>query len=219
MITAHGGAMDTGRNSYKYFRTISQYKVEAIEVNVWKMWGKLCIAHILPPLLPMKAISLEFVFEYCKKWNKIVNLDLRCKGIAADIVALAKKMGVTQYIRFSGKMSVEDVQQIDIGEIFVNTSFYPTLGTPSVGNLQQIKDYLDSLNNSCIKGINMPYKFASSELVEEANKIGLNLSIYICDEKSLLERLLSHNIYNITTNNVEVALALRESIKNNGESL
>ncbi len=217
MITAHGGALDTGRNSYKYFRTISNYKVEAIEVNVWRMWGKLCIAHILPPILPQRAISLEFVFEYCKKWNKIVNLDLRVKNIACDIVALAKKMGVENYIRFSGRLSPEDVKAIDIGEIFVNTTFYPTLGTPTVQNLPEIKAYLDSLGNSRVKGINMPYRFASTELVEKANEIGLALSIYICDEKALLERLLAHDIYNITTNKVDVALALRESIKNNGE--
>ncbi|MFI3229208.1 MAG: hypothetical protein R3Y23_03495 [Bacillota bacterium] len=213
MITAHGGALDTGRNSYKYFRTISNYKVEAIEVNVWKMWGKLCIAHNLPPIIPQKFISLEYVFGFCKTTNKMVNLDLKCKNIAKDIVALAKKMNVEQYIKFSGKLSAQDINNIDVGEIFVNTQFYPTLGTPSVSNLKAIKDYLDTFNNPCLKGINIPYRYASTELIEMANSIGLNLSVYICDEKLLLERLIPLDVYNITTNNVGVALALRESIK------
>ncbi len=213
MITAHGGALDTGRNSYKYFRTISNYKVEAIEVNVWKVWGRLCISHNLPSIIYNRAIKLEYVFEFCKKNNKMVNLDLKCKNIAKDIVALAKRMNAEQYIKFSGMLSQQDVKDIDAGEIFVNTAFYAKLGTPSVENLQQIKDYLDSFNNACVKGINFPYRYASTELIEKAKEIGLNLSIYICDEKALLERLMPLDVYNITTNNVAVALALRESIK------
>ena len=34
MITAHGGALNTGRNSYKYFKAMENLSMEAVEVDI-----------------------------------------------------------------------------------------------------------------------------------------------------------------------------------------
>ena len=42
MITAHGGALGTGRNTYKYFEEMTKHpEIEAIEVDIRRAGGKL----------------------------------------------------------------------------------------------------------------------------------------------------------------------------------
>ena len=41
MITAHGGALNTGRNTYKYFKAMESLEMEAIEVDIRLKKGEL----------------------------------------------------------------------------------------------------------------------------------------------------------------------------------
>jgi len=36
MITAHGGALGTGRNTKAFFKNIDKYNADAIEVDIWR---------------------------------------------------------------------------------------------------------------------------------------------------------------------------------------
>lgn len=213
MITGHGGALKTGRNTYKYFSTIAKYKVDAIEVDVMKRGDTLFLGHILPPLFLKNAIKLDYVFNFCKEHNVKVNCDLKFSHIVKPVIELAKKMGATDYLIFTGNVMPSDVKDIDAGEVYVNNAFYTKKYPLTIDNLENIKKYLDSFGNKHIVGINIPYRYAGNEFILKAKEIGLPLSIYTCDEKALLERLIPFEVANITTNLVDIALGLRDAAK------
>lgn len=212
MITGHGGALNTGRNTFRYFNTISSYSVDAIEVDIWKLGKTLFLSHILPKLPLSRAIKLEFVFDFCKKYDVKVNCDVKFKGLVKPVVELAKKMGATRYLIFTGAVCPEEIADLTEGEAYVNTSFYNKKYPLTIENLPKIKEYLDSFHNSHIAGINIDYRYASNEFIAKAKEIGLPLSIYTVDDKRVLSRLIPQNVANITTNIPDVALELRKEV-------
>lgn len=213
IITAHGGAMATGRNTYRYFRKMTGYKIDAIEVDIMKRGKTLYLAHILPAIFVRGKIKLSYVFEYCRKHNVMVNCDVKSKGLVKPVLELAKTMGVEDLVYFTGAVCPKEVIFLTAGSAYVNQVFYKKKFSLSLDNLCGIKRYIDSFNNPRIKGINIPYIYASNELVCRAKEIGLGLSIYTVDDPAVLERLIPLAPDNITTNRIDVALALKKANK------
>ncbi|MDD3946542.1 MAG: glycerophosphodiester phosphodiesterase [Clostridia bacterium] len=217
IITAHGGSLGTGRNTYRYFGKMTGYKIDAIEVDIMKRGKILYLAHVVPALFARRAIPLSYVFEYCKKHNVMVNCDVKRKGLVKPVLELAKEMGAEQFIYFTGSVYHKEIDNLDGGIAYVNTSFYKRKFPLCLENLEKIKEYLDSFKNPRIKGINIPYRYASNEFVKKAKEIGLGLSIYTVDDAALLERLIPLCPDNITTNRIDLALALRGACDQNNE--
>lgn len=209
MITAHGGALATGKNTYRYFRKMSDYKIDSIEVDI-RSWNKvLHLAHTLPRPFLFRAIRLSYVFDYCKKHNVMVNCDVKRKGLVKPVLDLAKSMDAADYIYFTGSVAPKEIPNLDAGIVYVNNLFYDKKYSLSVENLPKIKEYLDSFNNPRIKGINIHYSYASNEFIKKAKEIGLGVSIYTVDDAAMLERLIALEPDNITTNRIDLALPLR----------
>ena len=205
MITAHGGALKTGRNTQKYFDTIEAYDVDAIEVDIYKRNNHLYISH-LPKLFYKKAITLEWVFEYIKTHNFRINCDVKWRGLVKPVLEIAKKIGVEEKIYFTGFVTREDLKDLDAGEAYLNAGFFKPQ-KPIVKDLDTIKKTLDSLNNQRVKGININYRYCSDEFLTAAKELNVPLSIFTVDNKADLLRFLSREeIANITTNIVDVAL-------------
>lgn len=212
LITAHGGAMGTGRNSHRYFNEIYKYDIDIIEVDVRKRGNRLYISH-LKALFSGRAIQLSFVFEYVVKHNLKVNCDLKDRGIIGEVIALAAKYNALPNLVFTGSIYRKDLPMITAGEVYVNTGYYFPL-TPNVNNLSKIKSILDSSNNKHIAGINIPYRYATDEFIIKAKELNVPLSIYTVDKPDVLRRILSHKVANVTTNIVSIAL---EIIKEQGK--
>lgn len=207
-ITAHGGALKTGRNTPKYFDTIKNYKVDIIEVDIYKCKDLLYISH-LPSLFPKRRLPLSFVFEFIEKYDFRVNCDVKTRGLVRPVLELAEKMGVSHRIIFTGAVKDVDMEFLTAGEAYLNASYFGEL-KPYPENIAKIKQCIDSLGNERIKGLNLGYKFCSEKMLEEADRVGLKLSIYTVDDQEVLKRLCSHaEIDNITTNIPDVALRLR----------
>lgn len=204
LITAHGGAMNTGRNTQLYFDTIHKYDIDVIEVDVRKRGDLLYIAH-LKALSAKKKIPLSYVFEYVIKHNLKVNCDLKDRGIIKDVIKLAKEKGAEKHLIYTGCLRKSDVSDITVGDAYVNRGFYNFI-TPNKESAQKIKDILDQCKNDNIKGININYRYATDEFIVKAQEIGLQLSIYTVDDKKELKRIMSHNPANVTTNIVDIAL-------------
>lgn len=210
MLTAHGGALGTGRNTRRYFDTIAAWPMEAIEVDIQKGRGKLYLAHILPKLSLKKAILMEDVFAFCLKYGKKVNCDTKQRGLAEEIVSLAESMGAADRIYFTGSFSADEVPALRSGAIaYVNTHFFRHIGT-SPEKLDEVKRYLDSFGNPGLKGVNVSYRIATDAFLQKANEVGLGVSVYTVDREDELIRVLRHRPDNVTTNRIDLALRLRE---------
>ncbi len=204
LLTAHGGALGTGRNSQKYFDVIRDFATDVIEVDIYKRGDLLYISH-LPKLCPKKAITLEFVFEYIKKYDFMVNCDVKWSGLVQSVLALAKQKGVEDKIIFTGSVKKKDLPHLTMGQVYLNVGFFGI--KPRIENLETIKGIIDTQNNQRIKGLNLNYRYCTEEMLAKAQSIGLELSVFTVDDTSELERLLKHKeLANITTNKIDYAL-------------
>jgi len=210
LITAHGGALKTGRNSRKYFDEIHKHAVDVIEVDVRTRGGLIYICHI-PALMPKKRISLEYVFEFIAQYDLKVNCDLKEKGIIGRVIALAQRKGVVDRLLFTGAVMPSDIPAITAGEVYVNNCFYRPY-SPIKDNLPKIKEILEACQNPHIKGINIGYHYATEEFIGEADRLGVALSIYTVDDAVELARIMGHGVANVTTNIVLDALRLKETL-------
>ena len=76
MITAHGGALGTGRNTRLYFDNIGVYCADAIEVDIYRKDGLLYLSHLPAPLSYRKKVTLKEAFELVKRTGHKSNCDL-----------------------------------------------------------------------------------------------------------------------------------------------
>lgn len=199
MITAHGGALGTGRNTYKYFEEMERHtEIEAVEVDIRRAGGKLWLGHVVVPFSKQKRIPMEFVFEFCKRNNKRVNCDVKLRGMVADVVKIAKDVGALQYVYFTGAVCKDDIPYLDGAEVYLNNSFYPF--RLSEENLPAIKEYVGSFGVPGIRGLNVNYKFCGERLREAVTAAGMGLSVFTVDDLSELEKIVNCGYDNVTTN-------------------
>lgn len=203
IITAHGGANKTGRNTWKYLNNIDSYECDAIEVDVYRFMSKLIISH-LPPILPfIKRITLEQVFNIVAEKNIMINCDLKTNGLKEEIVELAEKMGVLDKIYFTGYCSMKDNMKAKGGKIWFNNGVCGLVA--KVENISKIVEKIKSFNNPCFAGLNINKRYATDEFLAESKKQGLQISVYTVDKESELARIVPYDVYNITTNVPNIA--------------
>lgn len=202
MITAHGGALGTGRNSKIYFENISTFKADAIEVDVHRRRGLLYLSHLPAFFSYRKKITLAQAFAFAKKNNVKINCDLKGKGLVSDVIKLAKEMGVTDLLIFTGSVRLTDSDVLTEGEAWVNR----IKGLPyKAKNVEKIKKALDDTKNPHFAGLNVNKMYATDAFLAECARCGVKLSIFTVDSYRELKRLVPLRPANITTNYPVVA--------------
>lgn len=196
MITAHGGAMGTGRNTQAYFDNVDKYKADAIEVDIWKKGGLLYLSHFPSFFKYREKLTLRYAFELVKAKGLKINCDLKQRGIIAEVIALAKDLGVEDLLIFTGCVRIEDSKYIDCGQAWFND-----VGIKYVKeNVGKIKALLDSCDNPHFAGINIRYDKVDGEFLAECEKFGLRLSVFTLDDVEVMQKLAKKIDGNITTN-------------------
>ena len=195
IITAHGGALCTGRNTQAYFDNIDKYCADALEVDVFKKDDLLFLSH-WPPLLVKKRLTLRYAFELVKQNGMLINCDLKMSGIIKDVIALAKEVGVQDQLIFTGAVNIDDSEIIDCGQVWFNSVGIEL----SKENVKAIKEKIDGYNNPHYAGLNVNFRKISVEFVEECKKYDLKLSVFRIDGGEELATYGKIIDGNITTN-------------------
>lgn len=210
MITAHGGALNTGRNTKKYFELMANLNADAIEVDIRSKKGELFLGHTHIPFMKKNRIPFSYVLEFCKKYNKRVNCDVKEKGLVKPIQQMAEAMGIEHLIYFTGSVSQDEVKDLGKCELYVNDTFLLPKFIITSSNLPKIKEYLDGFNSPSLKGLNVNCLYVSKKVCLEAKALGLGVSIYTVDDEQALEELVNMDFDNVTTNKIDVALTKRK---------
>jgi glycerophosphoryl diester phosphodiesterase len=216
MITAHGGALGTGRNSKLYFDTIEQGKIvsDAIEVDVRGRDGHLYIAH-LPTVFSKRCISLKFVCEFALKHKLLVNFDIKQKELFLPVMKLVSEMKAEEYLLYTGSTRPEHIKDLKVGQIYANSRFFAEAGLRfQLSDVAKIKDYIDSFKNPRLKGINISYKLLTEDFAAECKKVGLGVSVYTVDIEDELRRIIPYGFDNITTNRTDLVQKILSEGKN-----
>ena len=206
MITAHGGALGTGRNSKTYFENISTFKADAIEVDVHRRGGLLYLSHLPALFTYRKKITLAQAFAFAKKNRAKINCDLKGRGLVADVIKLAREMEVTDLLIFTGSVRLTDSDVLTEGEAWVNR----IKGLPYITkNVEKIKKAIEDTKNPHFAGLNINKVYATDGFLEECKRCGVKLSIFTVDSYRELKRLVPMEPANITTNYPVVASTIR----------
>ena len=198
MITAHGGAGGTGRNSAEYFSAVESGGIvcDAVEVDIWGKPGCLYLSHA-PSLFKRRKIKLEYAFELAKQLNLKINCDIKKPSLFLPVLNAAKKCGVTQHVYFTGATKPRHVKFLDECEIYANESFYKRHANRR--DPQAIKAYIDSFKNPRLRGININYKRVTHGFILRCVKLGLGVSVYFADTLPAIQFLMQAGVQNITT--------------------
>lgn len=196
MITAHGGAMKTGRNTQAYFDNIDKYNADAIEVDIWKKGNLLYLSHLPAPFSYKKRLTLRYAFEVVKQKQIKINCDLKQKGIIKDVIDLAKEIGVEDLLIFTGEARLSDNKIVDCGQVWFNK-----MGLEyTAQNVKALKELLDSFKNPHFAGLNIKYTKLSDEFLSECKKYDLKLSVFTVDKDETMNKYAKKIDGNITTN-------------------
>lgn len=212
IITAHGGALKTGRNTLNFFETIYDYGVDAIEVDIRLRGDELVLAHLPHEACKKDALTLRYALEYAKNNDLFINCDVKAKFMVKKVLALAAEIGVSEQIIFTGSVSRGDLKNLGGGACaYLNKSFFPLAATPK--NAPKIKAIIDKYASKypdCkIVGINFNYKLVSDEFAKACNDCGVRISTFTVDNPAEIERIAKlEAIDNITTNIPDKALTI-----------
>lgn len=207
MITAHGGAMGTGRNTQAYFDRIDEYKADAIEVDIYKRGKLLYLSHFPSYIAYKKKLTLRYAFEVVKQKGLKINCDLKQRGIIQDVIALAKEVGVEDLLIFTGCVRLKDSKYIDCGQAWFNS-----MGIKYVKeNVKALKEKMDSFNNPHFAGLNLNYLKIDDDFLQECKKYDLKLSVFTVDDVQVMRKYAKKIDGNITTNKPLEVRAILES--------
>ncbi len=196
MVTAHGGAMGTGRNTQAFFDNIDNYKADAFEVDIWKRGKLLYLSHFPSYISYKKKLTLRYAFEVAKEKGLKINCDLKQKGIIKDVIALAKEVGMEDLLIFTGCVRLKDSKYIDCGQAWFNS-----VGVKYVKeNVKQLKERLESFSNPHFAGLNVNYLKIDEGFLTECIKYGLKLSVFTVDDEDFMVKYAKKIDGNITTN-------------------
>ncbi len=199
IVTAHGGAMDTGRNTHKYLDRMAQYNVDAIEVDIRKAGKTLYLAHTPFDLLNPKKLKLSEAFAFVKETGKKINCDIKNKGLIKPVLDEARKIGVEDKVMFTGAVTPGDVVNLTDGCAYLNVSFFPF--PVKKGNVKKIKEFMEKFNNPRLAGINVNYRRLTPEFCEECLRENVVISAFTIDIKEHIEKIVKYPaVYNVTTN-------------------
>ena len=206
MITVHGGALGTGRNSRMYFDNVSAYNADAIEVDVYKRGGVLYLSHLPSLFLYRRKITLAEAFMLVKNKGMKINCDLKMRGLVREVIELAQSLGAEDSLIFTGAVRLEDSAELTCGQAWLNR----IKGLPyKAKNVEKIKQKLEETGNPHFAGLNINKHKASDDFLAACREHGVKLSVFTVDTYKQLTRFLDWEVANVTTNIPIVASAIR----------
>ena len=213
MITAHGGALGTGRNTRLYFDNIGVYCADAIEVDIYRKDGLLYLSHLPAPLGYRKRVTLKEAFELVKRTGHKINCDLKMRGLVGDVIKLAEEVGVTDNLIFTGAVKLSDSAQLTAGQAWLNK----IEGLPyTAANVPAIKKVLEETGNPHFAGLNINKRYGTDEFLAACRDNGVELSVFTLDDYRRLSRFIGWNVANVTTNLPTVAADIRRKTLTSG---
>ncbi len=197
-ITAHTGCEGTKGNSVESVVKSYECGADVFEVDVrFDSNGVPVLSHDEPAGGEM---TLEDAFEMLAEYkNMRCNIDIKSTDNMKAIPELAKKYGVLDRIFYTGINA-------DFVEAAKSTPEIPYYLNATVAvKFMQTSRYLDLLvekiKNSGAVGLNCNYKNVTKKLVNKLHKNGILVSVWTCDSKRKIIKMLKVSPDNITSRN------------------
>lgn len=217
LITAHTGADGMPDNSLEYVRYALTTNADALEVDIRPVDdGTLVISHDEAGL---DAVPLAKVFSLIAAHPSMkVNCDLKVAGLEERVFRMAVTCGLSGRLIYSGTVDAGLYSHSELlrenVEIYLNVEEYvPGLyrNYRDIPNfeLQVAARMAEVCHANGIRMINIHQWLVTRRLIEVLAKEGIGVSAWTVNEPAELEWFLRSGVANITTRNLQQALALR----------
>ena len=217
LITAHTGADGMPDNSLEFVRYALTTAADALEIDIRPLKdGTLVLSH---DEAGSNAVPLAEIFPLIAAHPSMkVNCDLKTAGLAEPVFRLAEACGLSHRLIYSGCVDADHYSRSDLlrerVEIYLNVEEYvPNLyrdyrDIPNF-ELQAAAQMTKVCHANGISTINIYQGLVTRRLIEVLKKEGIGVSAWTVNEPSELEWFLQSEVTNITTRNLQKALALR----------
>lgn len=217
LITAHTGADGMPDNSLEYVRYALMTNADALEVDIRPVDdGTLVISHDEAGL---DVVPLAKVFSLIAAHPSMkVNCDLKVAGLEERVFRMAVTCGLSGRLIYSGTVDAGLYSHSELlrenVEIYLNVEEYvPGLyrNYRDIPNfeLQVAARMAEVCHANGIWMINIHQWLVTRRLIEVLAKEGIGVSAWTVNEPAELEWFLRSGVANITTRNLQQALALR----------
>lgn len=217
LITAHTGADGMPDNSLEYVRYALMTNADALEVDIRPVDdGTLVISHDEAGL---DVVPLAKVFSLIAAHPSMkVNCDLKVAGLEERVFRMAVTCGLSGRLIYSGTVDAGLYSHSELlrenVEIYLNVEEYvPGLyrNYRDIPNfeLQVAARMAETCHANGIRMINIHQWLVTRRLIEVLAKEGIGVSAWTVNEPAELEWFLRSGVANITTRNLQQALALR----------
>lgn len=221
LITAHSGCDDTVDNSLEYIEYALNSNCNCFEVDVRKdKAGNLILAHDYTD----EGVKLKQVFQKLFFSDKLINCDLKDEGIELEVLNLARECNVENKLIFSGTVNLKLIEknnfQLGNVNVFLNIeNFYKDyffLKSNPIEYFAELPAALDNLQNYDVLCINVNYMLCNDNFLNLLESKNIKCSAWTVNDESEIKRLISKNIFNITTRNLMGALKIKKSFSDTG---
>jgi glycerophosphoryl diester phosphodiesterase len=236
-ITEHSGCESTPVDSLESVLTAFELGADIVEVDIRRAPDdSIRISHDPITLNTYKKlISLEYVFSLIKKKNNIaVNCDIKEDDVIFEVLAEAEKKEIpANRLYISGSVKPEiltndpsiikkarfllNIRNVSQDLFCRNYCLSHAKQSKKLENMSFVceKEYASVIAEFYISigsyGINMPFEYISKQTSDIYKSFGLPVSVWTVDKPDDIRRMISYDVFNITTRNVKEALLIRKS--------
>lgn len=214
LLTAHSGANGTAPNTIEYFDAMKNVNVDVVEIDIRLLRKGFFITHDRVFFPEKKGLlPVSYAFDFIKKYDFLINCDLKKPGYVGYVTAVAEKMGVQDRVIFTGSVcDKEGLSSLRFGDVYVNPDYLPKL-IPE--NVKKIKTLLSDMGPR-IKGVNVNYAKTPDAFFHACAEENVPVSVFTVDDEKLIKKYAAFPaVTNITTRLADKALAIlgREATK------
>lgn len=198
MITAHAGAEDTVPNSMESICALCGLGVDAIEVDVRRVGGKLVLSHDVPADGEVRAALEDCLCEAARHGDLKVNLDLKEFGLVRDVAEWVERCGMKGRVILTGDASDEEAEFARRAgmEVWRNAS-----------NLPEGMALSEAVEGGEVLNLHFP---DAEALLSGAAR---SLSLWTVGDEGDMRRYFAAGVLNVTTRSPKTALRVRGEIK------
>ena len=207
LLTAHSGANGTAPNAEEFFDAMRTVNADVIEVDIRRIWRDYYLTHDRVASPKKKGVlPLSYAFDFIKRYDFLINCDLKKEGYMAYVMDMAERMGVKDRIILTGSTcAFFDLKAVRFGDIYVNSEYLPKL---TVENVPKIKKRLKELGPN-VKGINISYRKMPDRFFYACSEENVPVSLFTVDDEESIKKYVQFPcIVNLTTRSADQALRI-----------
>lgn len=205
-ITAHAGCMNTEMDSIESLEAGIKYGADVLEVdaNIDEK-GNLIVSHDIP-LANKRYISFYSVLEIIhKEQNLLLNVDIKNIQVLRELRRAILNYNLEDRIFFTGLnylQIIENKDQLFGNKYFINLEA-PKLDITKLENSEYLDELLSELIKLGIIGVNLNYKFATSEMIKVCKKHKLLTSVWTIEDIEEMKTVIKLQVNSITTKHID----------------